>query len=100
MKAIEFKPIDELKEFKKFGDSFVQVEKFDNNIYLYKRTFGPDNKYWCYELVKGVKHKNPNGQVIYVYPSTSSWGHSGFSLYSGTSREKIQSLVDRLKTTK
>lgn len=97
MKEIFIKDISELKEFDKFGDEFKVVEEFGNHIYLYKRVFGPSRSFWCYELVKGKKHKNPDKEVVYSYPSSDLWGQYGFTLYSNTSREKIEDLVGKLK---
>ena len=68
------KDISELKEFSKYGDTFKQIR---NN---------PDTGWWLYErethyeVVKGMKYTNPDGSVVYVYPSEKDWGTYGYTI--------------------
>ena len=71
---IERKDISELKEFKKYGDTFRQIRNnAETGWWLYERATH-------YEVVKGRKHKNASGEVVYVYPSESEWGQNGYTI--------------------
>ena len=71
------KSIDEKKEFNLEGDTFKFVKKNEkDNIYLYARYH---NGYLhAYEVVKPVKAKQPDGSLVFVYPSSSQFGIYGF----------------------
>ena len=90
MKKIFKKDISGLKEFRKFGDLFTQVESFGDNIYLYDRGS-------CYELVKGRKSKNPDESIVYVYPSSEDFGTYGYTMMKNYSRDFILRYVEVLR---
>lgn len=72
------KDISEMKEFTKYGDTFRQIRNNpETGWWLYERR-GKDNR--SYEVVKGVKHKNPDGTIVYIYPSTEHWGKYGYTI--------------------
>lgn len=67
--------ISEKKEFDRIGIHYKQVYADDiNHIYLYQM----DNRENAYELVKGKKRKNPDGNIVYVYPSDEDFGTLGW----------------------
>lgn len=49
-----------------------------------------------YEVIKGKKHKNPDGSVVYAYPSDEQFGSYGWYLVGknalNRSLEKLKSL--------
>lgn len=68
------KSIDELKRFTKFGDEFTFVKHNpEKNTYMYKRV-NIDTGFTCYEVVIPRRMKNPDGNVVYVYPGTEMFG--------------------------
>ena len=82
MDRIARKDISEKKEFKYDGHSFKMVEDYGNHIYLFHRTGeSPMGSFLDlgYELVIGKPHKNPDGKIVYVYPSSSDWGKYGWT---------------------
>lgn len=104
MKEIIYKDISELKEFKKFGDLFKQVESFGDNIYLYSRENVDPNcesiGVYAYELVRGVPHKNPDGQIVISYPGSGLWGAYGKTIWKSTSREALLEEVEKIRPKK
>lgn len=68
-------PIQELKEFRKYGETFRFVDyNEEQNTYLYERV-DDDGKVVCYEVVSPSKAKNPDGGIIEVYPSENMFGY-------------------------
>lgn len=71
---VALKDISEMKEFEKYGDLFRQVRHNpETGWYLYDRGTS-------YEVVKGVKRKNPDGTIVHAYPSSESWGTYGYTV--------------------
>ena len=84
--------ISERTEFMFDGELLKQDRCLDEQrkIYLYKR-FNRFGRLYAYELVKGVKHTNPDGQVVYLYPSTSQFGKYGYFI----ARKKLEKALVR-----
>lgn len=86
------KDISELKEFKKYGDTFKQIR---NN---------PQTGWWLYErethyeVVKGKKYVNPDGSVVLGYPSESDWGVYGYTIPKCRWAEKTINFIMGKKT--
>lgn len=85
MKQIFNIDISERKTFKMFGDLFILIARnIEHNTYLYKRIKLSKNGYGRttgYEIVKPIKHKNPDGNTVYTYPSSDQFGY-GRALYT------------------
>jgi hypothetical protein len=72
--VLEMKDISEMKEFEKYGDLFRQVRHNpETGWWLYRRGTS-------YEVVKGVKHKNPDGTIVRTYPGSETWGTYGYTV--------------------
>lgn len=68
-------------EFKKDGDILRQFKSYGDGWWLYKRFNQYSNfNFMGWELVKGVRHKNPDGEIVFVYPSSEQFGMYGFFL--------------------
>lgn len=66
--------IDDMAHFFKCGDEFTFIKKNEKkNAYLYKRV-NLETGIVYYEVVIPVKTKNPDGSIVYVYPSAESFG--------------------------
>lgn len=66
--------IDDMTHFFKYGDEFKFIKKNEKkNTYLYKRVNLETNVVY-YEVIVPVKTKNPDGSIVYVYPSAESFG--------------------------
>lgn len=79
METIERTDISELTEFKYDGDTLTKEKCLDEakHIYLFAR-YNKKGRLFAYELVKGVKHKNPDGGEVYTYPATSQFGRYAY----------------------
>ena len=82
------------------------IKDYGNHIYLYQRT-GKKDPTWGegiahkgYELVVAKPKKNPDGSIVYAYPSSSDWGKYGFSYISTESKafkSKLAELMEKYK---
>lgn len=92
-KEIYATSIKDKKEFDRAGYHYTCVRADDRrHIYLYKMTDGSSRPTELYELVKAVKHKNPDGNVVYRYPTSEEWGLYGWTIwgYPETCKLKIE----------
>ena len=77
MEKIFRKDISEVKTFTKYDDTLTQIKNNpETGWWLYERVSNYGIK--LYEVVKGKKYTNPDGSVVYVYPSESDWGQYGY----------------------
>lgn len=101
MIEIYLKDIKEIDYFKKFDDDFFKVYSDDeNHIYVFKRIREKQVK--SYEVVKGVKHKNPDGSIIYRYPTSEEFGTYGYYIF-GTEdycKQRINYRIEGFKKEK
>ena len=90
MEKIYYKSIEEINSFTKYGDTFTKVFGNDEkHIYVFKR--GID-----YEVVQGVKHKNPDGNIVYVYPSNEQFGVYGYYISGYVKNNALERIIFRL----
>ena len=83
------KDIKDMKAFEKFGDLFTQIgNNPETGWYLYERVNKESGKKH-YEVVKGKKHKNPDGSIVYAFPSTELWGTYGYSIDDNRYSQKL-----------
>lgn len=62
------------KTFTKYGDTFTQIAHNPNlNTYIYER-INDKGRHNGYEVIKPKRFKNPDGSIVYVYPSENEWG--------------------------
>ena len=85
MKQINYTDLKEQNNFRKFDEDFSKIWSDDkNHIYVFKRVkkYNLDNgntkEVISYEVIKGVKKKNPDGTIVYAYPSTDQFGIYGY----------------------
>lgn len=91
MKNLFYKDISTLKEFDKFGDHFIQTRHNpDTGWYLYERC---GNGRTSFEIVKGMKRKNPDGSIVYSYPNTESWGTYGYTIDNNCFAEDLINFI-------
>ena len=50
-----------------------------------------------YEVIKGIKRKNPDGSIVYVYPSDEQFGVNGFYTYN---LDRCKEILDYWLTIK
>lgn len=84
MQRIESTDISRKMEFRRVGYDYSNVV-FDDGHHcgIWKMTKVIDGKL-CdmgYEVVRGKKYRNPDGSVIYRYPSDEDFGILGFYTY-------------------
>ena len=94
---IEYNDIKDKKEFVFDGDLLIQKECVDedNKIYVYERYYQGSFLY-AYEVVRGIKRKNPSGRIIYKYPSSEEFGKYGYFL-PVKSKNRIPEYVKMLQ---
>lgn len=80
MVKIERKNLWETPVFFKYGNKFEMVrEDRENNRFLFKRT-NKDGRVICYEIIRGVRYVNPDGSIVFTYPSEQYWGNYGWTI--------------------
>lgn len=81
MNGIYATDISDRKEFTFQGDRLEQYKSYGDGWWLYKRyNQYSDFHFMGWELVKSVRHKNPDGEMVYTYPSSEQFGTYGLFL--------------------
>lgn len=81
--------ISKKKEFAFDGTKLIQMEYCESTgRYLYKRLF-PNGRIFGWEVVQPNKVKNPTGEYVYTYPSTTQFGKYAWFLPPKVERTKI-----------
>lgn len=76
LKGLFFTPLQEKREFKKYGENFKFVEfNEETGLYLYKRDSG-------WEVFKPLKRKQPDGSMVEIYPTEEDFGVYGLCFSS------------------
>lgn len=70
--------IKDKKVFNFENTTLTMIKDYGNNFYLYERKYTDSGRLLGYELVRGVKKKNPDGNIVYVYPSSEQFGKNGW----------------------
>lgn len=85
------KDISDKKEFDRNGYHYTQILADDEKkVYLYEMTpIEWEKKYDQYELVKGKRYKNPDGEIVYIYPSDEDFGTYGWYICGTTETTKF-----------
>ena len=89
--------IKDKKEFGFEGDRLVQKACLDqeNQIWLYER-YNREGRLFAYELVKGVRKINPDGNVVFKYPSSEQFG-KGFGFFIAKRLATEEHIKERVK---
>ena len=81
--------ISKKKEFAFDGTKLIQMEYCESTgRYLYKRLFN-NGRIFGWEVVQPTKVKNPTGEYVNTYPSTTSFGKYAWFLPPKVERTKI-----------
>lgn len=82
---VTYKDIKDKKEFNAEDSSFKMLEYCEESgRYLYGRYFLKSCRkekigtLMGYEVIIPVKHKNPDGTIVYSYPSSEQFGSKGW----------------------
>lgn len=104
MKPIYYTDIRNIKNFKKNGYNYTCVKAdVENNTYVFKMEhIDKPLPYFQYELIIGVKRKQPDGETVYVYPSDEQFGTYGWYICGNeeTCQERIASKISELLLNK
>lgn len=95
MREINSIDISEKMEFRRAGYDYKNVV-FDgaHHCGIWKMTKDIDGKVedMGYEVVRGMKRKNPDGGVVYCYPGDEQFGVCGFFSYKF---DRCKEIMDR-----
>lgn len=86
------KDISEKMEFSRVGYDYKNIVfDADHHCGIWKMTknVGGIFKDMGYEVVKGHKYKNPDGSIVYRYPSDEKFGVNGFYTFDFDKCKKI-----------
>lgn len=98
MKEIYSKDLKEKKKFRRVGYDY-------SNIYLNNTThcgvweLSREGKIYGYEVVKGRKYKNPDGNIVYTYPSDEDFGAYGWYICGKDALIKSMRKVKDIETS-
>ena len=92
--------INEKKEFV-FQDTLLKQLEYceETGRYLYGRYWQSDctpdfvGKLMGYEIVKPKKVKNPDGSIVFRYPSSDDFGKNGWFLPANSTRKEIEDCL-------
>ena len=94
MKSFIKKDLTEKFEFTRAGYHYVNIcydKENHKGIWELRR----DNKCFGFEVVKGLKTKNPDGNIVYVYPSSEQFGIAGFYIVG---KNALTLSINKLKS--
>lgn len=81
-------------EFVSDGDILRRLESNEAaNLYLYGRYWKDNGHLKGYELVRGVKRKQPDGSIVFTYPSSEQFGRYGWFFPPRTDRDSLNAAV-------
>lgn len=98
MGNLKHKNIEKLETFVKFGEIFTKVWADDQkHVYVFKRQKN-GGTYMGFEVVRGHKFTNPDGSVVYAYPSSEEFGKNGYYINGRMKdyKERIQKYIEKL----
>lgn len=76
------KDISEKKEFDRIGYHYERIFYYaPAHCCVYRMTRKEDGRFSGYEVVRGKRRLNPDGMVVYNYPSDEDFGTYGFYGY-------------------
>ena len=94
------KDISEKMTFRRAGCDYQNIvfnEEHHCGIWKMSKEIDGVVKDMGYEVVKGVKKKNPDGSIVYVYPVDEQFGVYGFYTYN---LERCKEILDSWLTIK
>lgn len=92
---IFYTDLKEKNNFEKFDEQFIKIfGNEEKHIYVYKRV--KNNSIESYEVIKGVKHMNPDGNYVFTYPSTEQFGLYGFYIMGYDKDYAINRIIKHL----
>ena len=94
MKFGYYKSISEKMTFKREGYDYQNIvfdEEHHCGIWKMSKEIDGVVKDMGYEVVKGLKRKNSDGSIVYVYPEDERFGIYGFYTYS---LERCKEILD------
>ena len=98
---VKYKDISERTEFK-FGEDTLKLSYCadeEKHIYVYER-YNRDNRLYCYEVIRAIRHTNPDGSIVYSYPSTEQFNSKGYFVSKNNidnPRWGIEACIKRLQ---
>ena len=97
MEAIDLHDISTLTEFKVGKDTLTKERCVDEerHMYLFKRT-NSQGILIGYELVRGVRRKNPDGSIVYIYPSSSLFGNYAYYIAKAYAERDIPKYIQKM----
>lgn len=95
MKQIFSTDISERKEFSFDGDTLKFEEILPNGFWWYKR-YNSKGTHNGNEIVIPIKHKQPDGTIVRVYPSTEQFGKYGWYFPPRMEKEELIAKGDEI----
>lgn len=98
MKSFIKKDLTEKFEFTRAGYHYVNIcydRENHKGIWELRKTIDGQSRSFGFEVVKGLKTKNPDGNIVYVYPSSEQFGIAGFYLVG---KNALTLSINKLKS--
>lgn len=89
------KDIKDRLEFRRIGYQYVNVA-LDNEKHKGIWEMRKKGKPLSYEVIKGVKKKNPDGNYVWVYPSDEQFGTYGWYVNRPDAWKRAQEIYQGL----
>ena len=81
--SIAAKDISEKKSFSRCGYNYQCIYyNQDFHCGVWKMTNKNTGRFGGYEVIKGVKYRQPDGSIVYRYPGDEQFGVYGFYSYN------------------
>lgn len=86
--------------FRKYDKDYTKIwGDDDRHLYVFQvfKKYPSGIEVTDYEVVKGIKYKNPDGSIVYVYPSAERFGSYGYYIQGQVKSYAYERIVKRLK---
>ena len=94
MEKIAYKDISQKMTFRRAGYDYKNIvfdPEHHSGIWKMSKKIDGIVKDMGYEVVRGVKRKNPDGSIVYCYPNDEQFGIYGFYTHS---LERCKEILD------
>lgn len=87
--------IKDKTHFRRIGYDYYRVY-LDDERHIAVYEMEREGMHHGYEVIKGKKYKNPDGSIVYTYPSDEDFGTYGWYIYFADANLEMEKISEKL----